>query len=229
MIIQSGIDPAELGDRAADRQRNAAAAAIARAPAAAGTSTGSGASRGPVAPGRVPAGWGLEVRTAETTAEWEATAVTASGSITTADGRVIDVAVDVQLGRETSHTSTSRLLAGDAAVTDPLMLSFTGTPGLDPQRIGFDLDGDGTDEQVPQASAGNAFLVLDRNGNGVLDDGGELTSLADQGVGAIGLAHVAAPFTFTSADRISGLLRSMGIWLGDDGSAGSVQQIDLAT
>jgi hypothetical protein len=145
------------------------------------------------------------------------------------------------------------------------MLSFTGTAGLGTEHTAFDLDADGTDEQVPDAAAGTAFLVFDRsgsgsgngNGNGVLDDGGELfgpatgdgfaelaafdadgngwidkadpvytrlglatsaqgalTSLTDRGVGAIGLASVASPYTFTSGDRISGLLRSTRIWLG---------------
>lgn len=260
------LDPADLGDRAGTGhpgtgQQEAAVRGTIR-----------GAAPTSAAPARISAGWGLELTSSETTVEREATTVAATGSVTTTDGRRIDVAVDLQLSRASSHTSTARLLAGDAAVTDPLMLSFTGAAGLGTERTAFDLDADGTDEQIPDAVAGTAFLVLDRNGNGVLDDGGELfgpatgdgfaeltafdadvngwideadpvyarlglassargalTSLTDRGVGAIGLASVASPYTFTSGDRVSGLLRSTGIWLGEDGSAGTVQQVDIAT
>jgi hypothetical protein len=258
------LDPADLGERARngqDADRPAAAAA-----------SGASVSPAPAASARNAAGWGLEVSGTETTVEKEATAVSAAGSVTTADGRVIDVAVDVGLSREVSRTSAFRLTAGDAAVTDPLMLTFTGAPGLGTERAAFDLNGDGVNEQLPDAGDGSAFLVVDRNGNGLLDDGtellgpatgdgfgelaaydrdgngwideadpvftrlglattahGALTSLADRNVGAIGLAHVASPFTFTAGDQISGFLRSMGVWLGEDGSAGTVQQTDVAS
>jgi hypothetical protein len=269
------LDPADLGGRAGTMHpgtmhpgtgpQEGAVRATTR-----GTTHGTAPAS--AASARVTAGWGLEMTSSETTVEREATTVAATGSVTTTDGRRIDVAVDLQLSRTASRTSTARLLAGDAAVTDPLMLSFTGAAGLGTERTAFDLDADGTDEQVPDAVAGTAFLVLDRNGNGVLDDGGELfgpatgdgfaelaafdadgngwideadpgytrlglatsaqgplASLTDRGVGAIGLASVASPYTFTSGDRISGILRSTGIWLGENGSAGTVQQVDIAT
>jgi hypothetical protein len=44
----------------------------------------------------------------------------------------------------------------------------------------FDIDGDGTREQVSWTARGaeNAFLVLDQNGNGLIDDGTELFGTA---------------------------------------------------
>lgn len=94
--------------------------------------------------GQEPAAAGSAARAAAAQAvEREATTVSATGSVTTTDGRAIGVAVDVELNREVSRTSTFRLVAGDAAVTDPLMLSLTGAPGLGAERSAFDLDGDG--------------------------------------------------------------------------------------
>jgi hypothetical protein len=254
------LDPAELGTSGGTAVDGAGPGSAASAPTAASP-----------APARTAAGWGLEVTTAETSVEVEATAVAGTASVTTADGRHFEVAVDVRLARAAASTSTSRLLAGDAAVTDPLMLGLSGPATLGTQRTAFDLNGDGADEQVPDAGAGAAYLVVDRNGNGSLDAGellgpstgdgfaelaaydrdgngwideadpvfsqlglattphGTVTSLACGGIGAIGLTRVASPFTFSSGDRTAGVLRSTGIWIGEDGSAGAVQQVDIAT
>lgn len=217
------------------------------------------------------AGWGLEVTSSRTTVESQTTTVAAAGAVTLTDGRRVDVAVDVYLNRESITSTSTRLRAGDAAVTDPLMLSLDGAAGFGSTRSPFDLDGDGVDEQMPDAAPGSAFLVLDRNGNGILDDGGELlgpatgdgfaelaghdqdgngwidegdpvyarlglattghgvvTPLADAGVGAVGLARVTSPFTYTDGTGTTGVLRSTGVWIGENGSAGAVQQIDVA-
>ena len=69
-----------------------------------------------------------------------------------------------------------------------------------------------------------------------LEDGSTsqtLAALADRGVGAIGLASVGTPFTLGSGSqgegRPLGELRATGVWLGEDGSVGTVHEVDLHT
>lgn len=68
-------------------------------------------------------------------------------------------------------------LRGEIVESDPLALDLTGA-GLRfsvPQAgKAFDLMETGTTQRMPTAGAGTFFLALDRNGNGRIDDGGEL-------------------------------------------------------
>jgi hypothetical protein len=221
------------------------------------------------------AGWGLDYTYTRTTVEQEATSFHATGTVTTADGRQIDLAAELELYRSAMSTSTTRITAGDALV-DPLLLSFGTAPALSGQTANLDLDGDGNVDEVPVTAAGSAYLVLDRNGNGVVDDGTELfgpatgngfaelsgydgdgngwidqadpvfsqlrlwqgttqtlATLADRGVGAIGLANVGTPFTLAEGSggegRPLGQLQASGVWLGEDGSVGTVHEVDVQT
>lgn len=60
------------------------------------------------------------------------------------------------------------------------------------------------------------------------DGNDSLSSLSELGVGAIALARIATPFEIKSANNESfGEVRSSGIFLQEDGTAGTMQQIDL--
>lgn len=69
-----------------------------------------------------------------------------------------------------------RLRLGDAArQKDPLVLNFGGNAAqLLDQRFSFDLDADGTAENINRLAAGSGFLVFDRNGDRRANDGSEL-------------------------------------------------------
>ena len=116
----------------------------------------------------------------------------------------------------------------------------------------FDKNGDGkvnSGKEMFGPTSGDGFAELaafDSDHNGWIDendpiyaelkvwtknaDGSDqLRSLKDAGVGAISLARLATPFALKdSANLQLGQVRSSGIYLADDGSAGTVQQVDLA-
>jgi hypothetical protein len=78
------------------------------------------------------------------------------------------------LSRSFSTTSLISLSAGNAAI-DPLVVNFDGpSASLPTQKYSFDLDQDGTDENISFVGSGSGFLVLDKNLNGLIDNGGEM-------------------------------------------------------
>jgi hypothetical protein len=213
-----------------------------------------------------------ELTASRTTVETESLAFSAEGSVTTADGRQVSFDVDLEMYRQTVRSTQVRLTAGagEPEPKDPLALNFGTAPSLTARRAMVDLDGDGVAESLPFVGDGAAYLALDRNGNGVVDDGGELfgpasgngfaelasydkngdgwideadpvfaqlrlwgsadgplQSLAEGGVGAIGLANVASPFRLQAGGQTLGELRASGIWLGENGSVGTVHQVDV--
>ena len=67
------------------------------------------------------------------------------------------------------------VLGSAAAPVDPLVLRFDGpAQALQNQRFAFDLQGDGSADNVPLLAQGWGYLALDRNQNGRIDDGLEL-------------------------------------------------------
>lgn len=136
-------------------------------------------------------------------------------------------------------------------------LDADGTPELVPELgaacgyLAFDADCDGrikdgselfgaAGEHAGQGFADLARHDADRNGwideadpawsaLGVWFPDGEIKPLKEAGVGAIGLASVASPFALKDGQNNTlGQIRRSGIYLGEDGSVGTVQQIDLA-
>jgi len=58
---------------------------------------------------------------------------------------------------------------------DPLVINFDGEiPDLSQKTFSFDLDNDGEEDQISQLKRGNGFLALDRNEDGIVNQGSEL-------------------------------------------------------
>jgi len=223
-----------------------------------------------------PAGYGVEYDRHEVHYEAEQTAFSATGTVTTADGKEIRFDLNLNMSREHLEQSDVSLRLGDAKMKDPLVINFGGTAAqLTDTKFSFDLDADGTADQISFVGAGSGFLTLDKNGDGKINNGSELfgpatdngfselaaydqdqngwidendavyrklgvwtkdgsgndtlSSLAQMKVGAIYLGNVSTPFDLKNGqNQLDGQVRSSGVYLKEDGGAGTVQQIDLA-
>jgi hypothetical protein len=118
--------------------------------------------------------------------------------------------------------------------------------------LALDRNGDGkidNGHELFGAASGNGFKDLaahDQDHNGFIDandsvfsklkllikDGQGLdilASLADKGIGALYLGQAATPFNLTDAhNAVDGQVKSSGIYVKEDGSVGSMQQVDLS-
>ena len=213
------------------------------------------------------------VQVSEASYEQEQLAFVANGQVATADGR--EIRFDLGFALNYQKLQLSERLTSSAALKDPLVLNLEGlVPGFSSARFEFDLDADGSSESLTQLANNSAFLALDRNGNGQIDDGNELfgarsgngfaelaeldedgngildeadsgfaslrlyrsdtalLTLGDQKIGAIFLNAAATPFMHLGGDQGAqgespAVLRQTGIYLTEDGKAGTLQQIDL--
>lgn len=98
----------------------------------------------------------------------------AQGNIKTADGRNITVDVNLHMSRSyTSYEHTS--IALKKTVVDPLVVNFGGNAAaLTGETFDFDLNLDGIKDKIHFATEGSGFLALDKNGDGIINDGSEL-------------------------------------------------------
>ncbi len=120
-------------------------------------------------------GWGLEVDYSETYHESEETTFASQGRITTADGQQIDFTVKLEMSRSFTEHRSFNLSLGDARLIDPLVLNFEGTrTQLSDRVFTFDLNNDGTLENLNFVDKGSGYLVYDKNGDGTINNGTEM-------------------------------------------------------
>ncbi|HWR21909.1 MAG TPA: VCBS repeat-containing protein, partial [Feifaniaceae bacterium] len=120
-------------------------------------------------------GWGLEYDSFHSYEENERLRYEASGSVKTEDGRTIDFRLELSLSRSYYEQSSISIRMGSRPRTDPLVIAYAAAaPALSGRKVAFDLDADGRADNVSFATAGSGFLALDKNGDGVINDGSEL-------------------------------------------------------
>jgi hypothetical protein len=125
-------------------------------------------------PEQASQGWGLAYDLHEETVQTESTSFQAAGTVTTADGRSLEFATVQSQERVDAQATSLSVRAGDAEKIDPLVLNLSGAPVSFSGSQAFDLNTDGKLETVARLDAGHAYLAMDRNGNGTIDNGSEL-------------------------------------------------------
>jgi len=94
--------------------------------------------------------------------------------VNTLDGRSIDFNVEVSMSRA-FMSRIDMLDVQEYIKTDPLMINLdTNVGSVSDKKFFFDLDSDGEEEQISFAGKGSGFLALDKNGDGIINDGTEL-------------------------------------------------------
>jgi len=108
--------------------------------------------------------------------EQENTLFSSVGTVRTADGREISFNVDLGMSRSFTQAYRQELnLAALQRTCDPLVINFDAdTASLSDQKFRFDIDADGKEDNVSMLGAGSGYLALDKNGDGVINDGSEL-------------------------------------------------------
>ena len=117
-----------------------------------------------------------------TSFESESTQFTGKGRAVTEDGRLIDFNISFGMSRELLTYSELDLNALGGFLIDPLVINVgNDVTRISDQSFYFDLDFDGEKENVKMLSKGSGFLAVDKNADGVINDGSELfgTSTGD--------------------------------------------------
>ncbi len=119
-------------------------------------------------------GWGVIYNSHESYHESENLTVDASGIIKTKDGKEIKFAVTLEMNRNYESHEYVNFRAGDALI-DPLVINFSGSAAeLTDTKYSFDLNADGKDDNISFVTSGRGLLVLDKNYDGIINNGSEL-------------------------------------------------------
>ena len=165
---------------------------------------------------------------------------------------------------------------GQPRLCDPLVINLnTNVASVSDQKFFFDIDADGTEDEISMLGADSGYLALDNNEDGIINDGSELfgtesgngfkdllaydedgngwideadsifqklkiwsmdengnstlIDLLDAGVGAIYLGYENTEFSLNNAENeTNAIIQKTGLFLFEDGTSGTVQQMDLA-
>lgn len=121
--------------------------------------------------------WHQETTYTSTREEHENTCFRTDGLVRTSDGRDISFALKVGMSRsfmeETKLTSAENTEL--IVMRDPLVINLDlPAAAVTDQEFFFDIDADGKEESISSLASGCGFLALDKNGDGIINDGSEL-------------------------------------------------------
>ena len=165
---------------------------------------------------------------------------------------------------------------GQPRLCDPLVINLNANvASVSDQKFFFDIDADGTQEEISMLNKNSGYLALDHNEDGIINDGNELfgtqsgngfkdllaydedgngwideadsifqrlkiwtmdengtstlIDLKEANVGAIYLGYENTEFSLKNeAHETNAVIQKTGLFLYEDGTSGTVQQMDLA-
>lgn len=207
--------------------------------------------------------------------ESESTSFSTQGTVKCADGREINFNLNLEMSRSFQEYYEENMSYTQVSMCDPLVINLDGNiADLSDQTFFFDLDGNGQEDEINRLAKGSGFLALDKNGDGVINNGTELFgaqsgdgfadlaaydtdhngfidegdeiwdklkvwvmdengnsqlyTLKEKGVGAICLQNNATDFAITDdTNQMKGMIRKTGVFLYENGNAGTVQHVDM--
>lgn len=208
--------------------------------------------------------------------ETESVGFQTTGTVKTADGRELSFNLEVMMSRTFSEQYYERQEFGASyVVMDPLVINTgSAVTQISDQHFYFDLDCDGQLDEISSLGAGSGFLALDKNEDGIINDGSELfgttsgdgfadlaeydldqngwideadeifqklkiwyadgseeprlISLKEAGVGAIALQNSTTQFSLNDEkNETNAYIRKTGLFLYENGGAGTIQHVDL--
>ncbi|MDA3908776.1 MAG: hypothetical protein PF437_06785 [Sulfurimonas sp.] len=119
-------------------------------------------------------GWGVDYHYERTEINKESLDFSASGNVKTSDGKSIDFSLAFSMKQELQSYESISFKAGDALI-DPLVLNFgENVVSIGEVKHNFDLDLDGRSDEFSFVGNGSGFLALDKNKDGIINDGSEL-------------------------------------------------------
>lgn len=111
--------------------------------------------------------------------ETEDTNFSTVGTVRTKDGRDIHFNVNVGMSREFQQYYKEDLQLATFQMCDPLVINLdTDVAELSDQNFYFDIDADGEADEIAGLSGKSGYLALDKNEDGVINDGSELFGTA---------------------------------------------------
>lgn len=118
--------------------------------------------------------WTVQTVTSSFFSEQEVTEFSTVGKVYTTDGRELDFGVSIEMSRSFVQ-ETECYTEQNYTVMDPLVLNLdTNIARVKDMKFYFDLDADGTEEEISELGAGSGYLALDKNEDGTINDGSEL-------------------------------------------------------
>ena len=107
--------------------------------------------------------------------EAEETSFSTTGCVKTADGREISFGIEMSMSRSFYAEYSESFVRVEPELMDPLVINLDGNvTDISDQKFFFDLDADGTDEEIYSLNSSSGFLALDKNEDGTINDGSEL-------------------------------------------------------